>query len=739
VSCQPGAACGAISLRRLPPPVAHIALDLAGFDPERFGLLGVVRVAGEGYEVVLPRQTLLVERGRPRPVAVPVTALGQAEDAAADDDAPTYWVLLSATGEGDNMLKVTLIGAGLALLLGALYSAVRTVSVRGSARLTLVQERAIAAGLTALLGLMLTRVTVGARVAFFDPFLERGIGTAVGLCVAIAVVIVGLLTWSAWLPPFMAGARSAFAGQVSPGRLLRGAWLWAERLGGEAVKPAGLQTLAFAAPSLALLTLTTGAAPWQGLLTGAVVLLVWVCVAWVVAFTGSHFDTYERGAHSVVEQLSPPRPIPAAPANSASFSATVRRLFVRVPELNIIVAFAALLVAHMLPRIALTAAAAVLIAALVVIVHRRRGTKHGGQPDHVAAAAGVAAFGACIAALRLASENGSLGAFILVVFVALASVRIGRGVGARLEARARASSEVRGIEWLAEALLLTTPLFLLLPLAGIDMGLVLVLVIPLGFATLLATGARAAGRRLVVPAAAMLLLVLLGWQVVFPSLRPIRDAGSHAAQAEAFDRMSTLAGARLPFLSTPLDRAAARSVATRDRPLAEALLVAAGPGTARDLLVPSIEQIWGTRAYASAGLWGEGLGQAAIGGRGVAETVSYAENTFAVFVLAEHGAVGGMLVLALYGLLTIAVAVLILGRSGGTPSYRASRALFLVAALIVAIPACYVALSNVGVVPITGQNMPFLGLNAWSDVAICAGVIGILITGTLRGLEEAGR
>ena len=54
------------------------------------------------------------------------------------------------------------------------------------------------------------------------------------------------------------------------------------------------------------------------------------------------------------------------------------------------------------------------------------------------------------------------------------------------------------------------------------------------------------------------------------------------------------------------------------------------------------------------------------------------------------------------------------------------------ATLIVIIPAVYVALSNLGVVPITGQNMPFLGLNAWSDVTLCAGVIGILITGAIR-------
>ena len=47
--------------------------------------------------------------------------------------------------------------------------------------------------------------------------------------------------------------------------------------------------------------------------------------------------------------------------------------------------------------------------------------------------------------------------------------------------------------------------------------------------------------------------------------------------------------------------------------------------------------------------------------------------------------------------------------------------------------------SNLGAVPITGQNMPFLGLNAWSDVAICAGVVGILITGAIRRAHESAR
>jgi hypothetical protein len=273
------------------------------------------------------------------------------------------------------------------------------------------------------------------------------------------------------------------------------------------------------------------------------------------------------------------------------------------------------------------------------------------------------------------------------------------------------------------------------------MGLFLVVVLPVGFATLLAAGRRVAGWRLAIPALAFgLMFGVLAPRVLFPSVRAIRDADSHAAKAVAFERMTRLAGMRLPFVSTSMDRVAARSVATADRTLAEELLVSAKPGPARDLLIPSIEQIWGGTTYASAGFWGGGLGQAVVGGRGVAESVSYAENTFSVFVLAEHGVFGGLLVLSLYALLTIAVGSTAMAGSAETPgAYRASRALFLVATLVIAIPAAYVALSNLGVVPITGQNMPFLGLNAWSDVAICAGVVGILITGAIRRTHEVAR
>jgi hypothetical protein len=722
VNCSPGAACGAISLRRLPPPVAHVALDFAGFDPEKFGMLGRVEQDGDGFSVIFPRRTIRVERASHRPVAIPVTALSSlADDRSRPPSLGSYWVLLGASGIlTDDMLKILLIGGGLALLLAAIYASIAaTHSVPST--LGALHEKSLSMGITAILALLLTRVIVGARVAFFAPFYERGIETAIGMWVAIAFVAVGLLSWSTWLPPLLARATNAMAGRLSVRSLLRSVaqcpnWLIGAGSSGHARLPASLTIaalgcLGFAAPAAVL----------NGLGAGVVVLLAWVCVAWVAAFAGPHVDTFERGAWSVVEHL-PPR-------EGSSY----------VPELGIIVACFAAEAALLLPRLSAAVAAIVVLWALVIIRRRRHAPAADDlqRPDRWAISLGVALFVLCVALMRGESENGSMAAFVLVVFVALASVRIGRGVTSALAPAAVTTPR----DALVRSALLIAPLVFLAPLALIDMGLFLVMLVPIGFATLLAVGRGVGGRYLVLPVVAFaLLFALVSRQVLFRSVDAIRDGDSHVAKAAAFDRMTRIFGIRAGPIADPMDRVAARSVAKADRKLAEELLIAAKPGPARDLLIPSIEQIWGAAAYAAAGPLGVGLGQAVVGGRGVAEPVSYAENTFSVFVLAEHGAVGGLLVLSLYLLLIGAVGVLAMGgATETTASYRASRALFLVAALIVAVPASYVALSNLGVVPITGQNMPFLGLNAWSDVAICAGVIGILITGAIRGVEEMAR
>jgi hypothetical protein len=722
VNCMQGAACGAISLRRLPPPIAHVSLDFAGFDPARYGMLGRVEEDRDGFSVVFPRRTVRVERSAHRPVAVPVTTVASLTDERARPaGAGSHWVLLGASGiSADDVWKILFIGFGLALLLAAIYASIASAQ---TAAVTIggLREKSLSVGITAVLALLVARVIVGARVAFFAPFYERGIETAVGMWVAIAVVAVGLLSWSAWLPPLLASSANAIAGHLSVRRMLSGLAhlpraLIALGSSARARVPALLTVAA-----LGCLGLATPVAVLEGVGIGAIVLLAWVCVAWIAAFAGPHIDTFERGAWSVVEHLPP------------------REASSRIPELPIILACFAAEFALFFPRFSAVAAAVVVTAALYVI-RRRRHSPSGAdaqRPDHLAVLLGVSCFVLAVASLRGSSENGSMAAFLLVVLVALASVRIGRGVTSAANTASPAQPGGR----LGLSLLLLVPLVFLLPLALIDMGLFLVMLTPIGFATLLAVGHGIGTRHLVLPILAFALLFgVLARQVLFRSVDEIREGDSHAAKAAAFDRMTRVFGIRPGPIADPLDRVAARSVARADRQVAEELLVAAEPGPARDLLIPSIEQIWGAAAYAGAGPLGVGLGQAVIGGRGVAEAVSYAENTFSVFVLAEHGAVGGLLVLALYLLLVGAVGVMALSGAAETPaSYRASRALFLVAALIVAVPASYVALSNLGLVPITGQNMPFLGLNAWSDVAICAGVVGILITGAIRGVEEMAR
>jgi hypothetical protein len=53
------------------------------------------------------------------------------------------------------------------------------------------------------------------------------------------------------------------------------------------------------------------------------------------------------------------------------------------------------------------------------------------------------------------------------------------------------------------------------------------------------------------------------------------------------------------------------------------------------------------------------------------------------------------------------------------------------------LPAIYVAASNLALVPLTGQNMPFLGLNSWADVVLVSGLSTGVIFG-LAALEEPG-
>ena len=726
-NCEPNAACSVLSNRPLPAPISYVSLAQAGFPTSRFGLLARLEGRESGFDVVLPRDSIHVDATAVRAAAVPVQAL-DSTGRSLMNGSTRHWVLLSAaSGIADGMPKLLALAVGVALLIGAFYTAVSSVDFRVSS-ISLPQQRAVGLGITAMLGLLLTRTIIGARVTFFAPYLDRGIETVVGMWLAITVVVAALLAWEHWAPVTIDFAESARHGRS--GTQLR--HLTTTILG--ALRRSALTGVLGVCAAILLAWVTVRGVGFA-LLSALLVLLAWFTVAWVVTFMSAHAVRIHR-APEIVSAMAG-----SGAARGASLLWSSESVLVVV-------------------CLAVGAAAwhpvAGLLGATMMWLCIRTVSNRIGNRSTIPTLIAPTLYVLVTALTRYFSENGSLAALVLVVFVTLVSLRIGRVAGAIFVAESplpvrRNGAEEPSMDKLRPA---STPavaigfwggaappmmlLLMLLPLGLIDMGLFLVMHVPIGVAAYLAAGRQVTrqARTMAWPAVTgCVLATIILTKVLFPSVDAIRLAETHEAKATAFEQMGRLVGVSIPLVGTSFARVSARGIATSDQGLAEELLLAAAPSEARDLLMPSIEQIWGAAAYSSAGATGVGLGRAVIGDRGVATAVSYAENSYSVYVLAEHGWLGGVMVLAAYLLLVFAVGMLVresLGNDGAT--MRAIRALFLVAVLIVVVPAVYVALSNIGALPITGQNMPFLGLNAWSDVAVCAGVIGMPVAGTRDSL-----
>ncbi|MGI9627933.1 MAG: hypothetical protein ACR2QM_13940, partial [Longimicrobiales bacterium] len=226
--------------------------------------------------------------------------------------------------------------------------------------------------------------------------------------------------------------------------------------------------------------------------------------------------------------------------------------------------------------------------------------------------------------------------------------------------------------------------------------------------------------------------------VLNPSTGGLEQAETVTAFSEEFSELGNpfVDALRGAGLSTPVTRATVRSLAASNPALIEEALAYAGSSEALLAAAPSLEQVWGGRAYAASGWTGTGLAGTTALGRGVPTVVSYAENAFSVYVLSEHGALGGIAVLLLYMSLLVVVAfwiVSVKARIHHTPAGLAGLALTVGSVLWLVLPAVYVAASNLGLLPLTGQNMPFLGLNSWADVVLVSG-IGTGVFVTLAGL-----
>lgn len=145
-------------------------------------------------------------------------------------------------------------------------------------------------------------------------------------------------------------------------------------------------------------------------------------------------------------------------------------------------------------------------------------------------------------------------------------------------------------------------------------------------------------------------------------------------------------------------------------------------------LIEAIEQNWRMMNYASEGGWtGVGYGNAPIHRSTTFHNITLSDLVFSVYVLAEHGALGGLALLALY--LLIFIAALRMGWS--TLRMEPLRLTLVTAlALMIVFPALYMAAANVNQGIFTGQDLPLLGLRSNSDV-IRSGIVLMLMVGAL--------
>jgi len=267
-----------------------------------------------------------------------------------------------------------------------------------------------------------------------------------------------------------------------------------------------------------------------------------------------------------------------------------------------------------------------------------------------------------------------------------------------------------------------TPMFVLLALTvyagylGADRGLMLLLVTSV-LATLVMATAMLGPRRLA--ASVVALVVTLGavgaWLRVSPT--------------ELAARPITLATPQVRFAAVRHPRALERQ------------LLVARSSAAREI-VSTLQQDWGMRAFAASGrTWGNGLYGTAYTRRAISEDVALTDNAFAVFVLSEHGFAGGATLLSVY--LALALLLLASAMIAGRAVNEVPRGILLGGlAMYVAVPALYMAAANVSLLPLTGQNLPLLGLRSGADVAFASwtlalGVIALpRATGAARGVTE---
>lgn len=135
------------------------------------------------------------------------------------------------------------------------------------------------------------------------------------------------------------------------------------------------------------------------------------------------------------------------------------------------------------------------------------------------------------------------------------------------------------------------------------------------------------------------------------------------------------------------------------------------------------QQHWQMMLYAAEGVYRpRGYGGSPLSKIGMTYPTSMSDCVYAMYLLSEHGAGAGLLVLLLYGGIA---AILIYAGAHLLEPWRA-RALVLIAiGGFFSLTAFYMASANLGLLVFTGQNLPLLSLVSRSDLTAGAVLLGL--------------
>ena len=699
--------CTLVSTSRLPPSVPYFYIGGFGLDTSRYAFLGRVRMVNDRTAQIVASDSVY---------RAPVDSVVTVWARSAEPRRTAGYLLRIhkvATGE---IINLNLTFAGLALLITGAFlllgSDQRTSHVVLGARPSTAAAWTLANLALVFLGV---RLVLGYRITYATPYYERGADSAVGAWIATILGTVLLLEWSRWAPRVV---RLILRVEDRVARIVAG--LRPEPVTGYtgAVEAARLPDRRMSALGLLFMLIGVGVLGVQRPLAvvGALLVLFVAMLAWIGV---EYLRPQRRGREPAT---TPAEVLRAEPGDDD----WARRAAIVIAACGVPLS----VIARQLAVFATAILLVLYVLSLVLWRVKRGAMRRTDIAPRLRLGAPLLTLGLLCAlnfVVLVRRLDGPTLLFAALFFLFLLIVRNGRDAGVSFAlGKGPAALAVLGI-----------PLVATLLATRADFGLGLVFSVPLVVTLLLAMGLAYLPRGVAATfGLIMATIVVLAEPVLRPHLGTLEHADSPAARSAAF---AELGGPLRHWSLTadPVIRAVVRGLSATHPELLERVLVSAAPSPERDEILRSMEQAWGGRAYAASGLFGEGLAGPTVIGRGVPVPISYAENTFSVYVLSEHGLLGGIAVLLLYvwvALIVILYAWRVARGERGGPAVVDESPLAVVVggALMLTIPAAYVAASNLGIVPLTGQNMPFLGLNAWSDVSFVSAMVSAMVVALWR-------